>query len=186
MIFEMNYAEKVMDAVQEALNRFQKISEQKEKLDVRYGAEEIGSKGYSVELQRLNDQRNAVLFDSRNNIAQIGRDYAAAVNEKANNVDASMLNDDAKLLELSTFNPTQEQFEILVNKNRDNVLVTQMLQSFQEKRPYLSSVYVETPAARISKFDDYTAKALFVLSNPDSLQAAFFLDGKYTPNNTEI
>lgn len=182
----MNYANEVMAVVKEALNRYSTINEKMEALKARFQADDIGSSAYSEILADLNAQKDEAHLSAAGKIMQLEKEYAEAVEKLHATVDASQLDPDAQLLELENFKPTPEQFAAMAEKHRGNRLMTQLLLEYQNKHPGLGGVYIQSAEETIRQFNQYTAAATYTLNNPDSLQSAFFLEGKYTPQNTDI
>ena len=182
----MDYANEVMTVVKETLNRYSAIDEKIRALEARFRANDIGNNAYAGILAELKSQKDEAHLSAAGGIMRLEKEYAAAVEKLYATVDASQLDPDAQLLELENFKPTPEQFSAMAEKHRGNRLMTQLLLEYQNKHPGLGGVYIQSAEEIIRQFNQYTASANFTINNPDSLQAAFFLEGKYTPQNTDI
>lgn len=117
-------------------------------------------------------------MDASQKLQDTGKAYREFV-EQGNQVDSSMLHDDAKLLQLDV-DFTQYQFDNLVEKHKDNPLMLQLLQEYSAKHDGKYGL-VPSGASKINAFDGFVGAALNAIRTPDSLQRAFFQDGKYTP-----
>lgn len=175
----MKYTEKVMNIVKGALSKMEQITGQIEDLNRRFKAEEISGVDYQVQKAELEKQLNAARYEANQQLQDTGKAYREAV-EKGAEIDSTMLHDDAKLLQLD-MKMTAHQFEALVEKHKDNPLMVQLLQEYSDKHEDLYAGFLPTVAAKINAFDGFARSAQNTLRTPDSLQAAFFQDGKYTP-----
>lgn len=160
----MKYTEKLMNVVKNALPRMEQITGKIEDLNRRFKAEGIAGRDYLAQKAELQN---------------IGRAYREAVKQGAV-IDGTMLHDDAKLLQLD-MKMTAHQFEVLVEKHKDNPLMAQLLQEYSDKHEGLYAGFLPTVDAKISAFDGFVDAAMSTIRTPDSMQAAFFQDGKYTP-----
>ena len=168
-----------MNITKDALSRMEQITGQIEDLNRRFKAEEISGVEYAAQKAELEKQREAVRMDAAQKLQETGKAYGLAV-EKSSEIDSTMLHDDAKLLQLD-MKMSAHQFEVLAEKHRDNPLMAQLLQEYSDKHEGLYAGFLPTVAAKINAFDGFVKSAQNTLRTPDSLQAAFFQDGKYTP-----
>lgn len=175
----MKYTEKLMNVVKNALSRMEQITGKIEDLNRRFKAEEIAGRDYSAQKAELEKQWDTVRLDVAQKLQNIGRAYREAVKQGAV-IDGTMLHDDAKLLQLD-MKMTAHQFEVLVEKHKDNPLMAQLLQEYSDKHEDLYAGFLPTVDAKISAFDGFVDAAMSTIRTPDSMQAAFFQDGKYTP-----
>lgn len=175
----MKYTEKVMNIVKGALSKMEQITGQIEDLDRRYKAEEIAGVDYQAQKAELETQLEVNRRDAAQKLQETGKAYHEAVEQGAD-IDSTMLHDDAKLLQLD-MKMTAHQFEALVEKHKDNPLMAQLLQAYSDKHEGLYAGFLPTVEAKINSFDNYVGAALNALRTPDSLQSAFFQDGRYTP-----
>lgn len=176
----MDYTKSVMDTVKTALAEYGKIDDELKRAKARLDAEELGAKGYADLVASLNISRAQVRTEAQQRLAEINLGFREAV-EASTEVDASMLDDDAKLLQLPGLNLTARQFTALVEKHKENPLMMQLLGVYQTEHLGLYADHLPSPQNKISDFEDYVGAGVRVLDNPNSMQAAFFLDGHYTP-----
>lgn len=175
----MKYTEKVMNIVKGALSKMEQITGQIEDLNRRFKAEEISGLDYQAQKAEMEKQREAVRLDASQKLQETGKAYSLAV-EKGSEIDSTMLHDDAKLLQLD-MKITAHQFEALVDKHKDNPLMAQLLQEYSDKHEGLYAGFLPTVEAKINAFDGFVRSAQNTIRTPDSLSAAMFQEGKYTP-----
>lgn len=175
----MKYTEKVMNIVKGALSKMEQITGQIKELDIRFKAEEISGVDYQAQKAELEKQLNHARYEANQQLQDTGKAYREAVEQGAE-IDSTMLHDDAKLLQLD-MKMTAHQFEALVEKHKDNPLMAQLLQEYSDKHEGLYAGFLPTVKAKINAFDGFVGAAQNTLRTPDSLSAAMFQDGKYTP-----
>ncbi len=175
----MKYTDRVMNIVKDALSRMEQITGQIKELDRRFKAEEISGMDYQAQKAELEKQMEANRLDAAQKLQETGKAYREAVEQGAE-IDSTMLHDDAKLLQLD-MKMTSHQFEALVEKHKDNPLMAQLLQEYSNKHEGLFAGFLPTVEAKINAFDSFVGTAQNTLRTPDSLSAAMFQDGKYTP-----
>lgn len=175
----MKYTEKVMNIVKGALSKMEQITGQSKELDIRFKAEEISGVDYQAQKAELEKQLNTARYEANQQLQDTGKAYREAVEQGAE-IDSTMLHDDAKLLQMD-MKMTAHQFEVLVEKHKDNPLMVQLLQEYSNKHQGLYVGFLPTVDGKISAFDGFVCAAMNTLRTPDSMQAAFFQDGKYTP-----
>lgn len=175
----MKYTDRVMNIVKDALSRMEQITVRIKELDRRFKAEEISGVDYQAQKAELEKQLEANRLDAAQKLQEIGKAYREAVEQGAE-IDSTMLHDDAKLLQLD-MKMTAHQFEALVEKHKNNPLMAQLLQEYSDKHEGLYAGYLPTVEAKINAFDGFVGSAMSTLRTPDSLSAAMFQDGKYTP-----
>lgn len=175
----MKYTERVMHIVKTELSKMEQITGQIKELNRRFKAEEISGVDYQAQKAELEKQLEANRLDAAQKLQETGKAYREAVEQGAE-IDSTMLHDDAKLLQLD-MKMTTHQFEALVEKHKDNPLMAQLLQEYSDKHEGLYAGYLPTVEAKINAFDSFVGSALSTLRIPDSLSAAMFQDGKYTP-----
>ena len=175
----MKYTEKVMNIVKDALSRMEQITGQIKELDRRYKAEEITGMDYQAKKAELEKQLEANRLDAAQKLQETGKVYREAV-ERGDQIDSTMLHDDAKLLQLD-MKMTAYQFEALVEKHKANPLMCQLLVDYSNKHEGLYTGFIPTAANKTAAFDSFVGSAMNTLRTPDSLSAAMFQDGKYTP-----
>lgn len=175
----MKYTDRVMNIVKDALSRMEQITVRIKELDRRFKAEEISGMDYQAQKAELEKQQEANRLDAAQKLQETGKAYRETVEQGAE-IDSTMLHDDAKLLQLD-MKMTAHQFEALVEKHKDNPLMAQLLQEYSDKHEGLYAGFLPTVEAKINAFDSFVGSAQNTLRTPDSLSAAMFQDGKYTP-----
>ena len=175
----MKYTDRVMNIVKAALSQMDQITSQIDDLSRRYKAEEISGVDYQAQKAEQKKQRDMVRLGATQQLQDISKAYRAAV-EQGTEIDSTMLHDDAKLLQLD-MKMTVHQFEALVEKHKDNPLMAQLLQEYSNKHEGLYAGFLPTIDGKIGAFEGFVGSAMNTLRTPDSMQAAFFQDGKYIP-----
>lgn len=175
----MKYTDHIMNIVNNALSRMEQITGQIKELDIRFKAEEISGVDYQTQKAEMEKQLDANRLDAAQKLQEIGKAYREAV-EKGSEIDSTMLHDDAKLLQMD-IKMTAHQFEVLVEKHKDNPLMAQLLQEYSDKHEGLYAGFLPTVKAKINAFDGFVGAAMNTIRTPDSLSAAMFQVGKYTP-----
>lgn len=174
----MKYTEKVMSIVNGAMSQREQIVSQIADLDAKLKAERITAAVYREEKSALEKQLETIRMDAAQKLQDTGKAYREFV-EQGNQIDSSMLHDDAKLLQMDV-DFTQHQFDTLVEKHKDNPLMLQLLQEYSTKRDGKYGL-VPSGASKMDAFDGFVGAALDAIRTPDSLKTAFFQEGKYTP-----
>ena len=174
----MKYTDRIMHIVNSAMATRAQIVKQIEDLDAKLKAERITVAVYREEKAALEKQLEAIRMDAAQKLQDTGKAYREFV-EQGNQIDSSMLHDDAKLLQLDV-DFTQHQFDTLVEKHKDNPLMLQLLQEYSTKHDGKYGL-VPSGTSKINAFDGFVGAALNAVRTPDSLQSAFFQGGKYTP-----
>ena len=175
----MKYTEKVMDIVKRTVASMEQITGQLQELETEYKAERISGVEYQEKRAELQKQRDMARLDATQKLQDIGKAYRAAV-EQGTEIDGTMLHEDAKLLQLD-MKMTAHQFETLVEKHKDNPLMAQLLQEYSNKHEGLYAGWLPTIEGKINAFESFIGSAANAMRTPDSMQAAFFMDGKYIP-----
>ena len=168
-----------MNIVKDALSQMEQIVGQIKELDRRFKAEEISGVDYQSQKAELGNQMEANRLDAAQKLQETGKTYREAVEQGAE-IDSTMLHDDAKLLQLD-MKMTAHQFEALVEKHKDNPLMAQLLQEYSNKHEGLFAGFLPTVEAKINAFDSFVGSAQNTLRAPDTISAAMFQEGKYTP-----
>lgn len=181
----MNHIEEVMNTVKKALGEYEKIDAELKQARAKLQAEEIGTKACADLESALNAARSEIRAKAWKSLSDINTEYRETV-EKSSEVDASMLHEDAKILEIPGLELTQRQFTALVEKHKGNPLMMQAMSGYQKKHPGLYADHLPSPENRIADFNSYVGAAVNAVNNPTGMQAAFFLDGHYTPGGMKI
>lgn len=174
----MKYTERVMSIVNGVMSQREQIVGQIAELDAQLKAERISLAVYREKKASLVEQIETIRMDAAKKLQETGKAYRAAV-DQGTLIDSTMLHDDAKLLQMDV-DFTRYQFDALVEKHKDNPLMLQLLQEYSNKRDGKYGL-VPSGTSKINAFDAFVGAAMDVIRTPDSLKAAFFLDGKYTP-----
>jgi len=175
----MRYTEKVMTLVERTLTASKEINTQIRELKAIYRAERITTVDFKQQLSELETIKRQLCMDAAQQLQAMRNDYQAAAT-KNSEIDSSMLHEDAKLLQLGV-KMNAHQFETLVEKHRDNPLMAQLLQEYSNKHEGLYAGFIPTAESKIKAFDSFIGSAQNTIRDPESLQAAFFQTGKYTP-----
>lgn len=176
----MKYTDRVMNSVNSMMEQFEGISAEEKRLKEQYAREEIAGKVFNEKTAELRARREEVRGTILKQIEKARADYQGTV-ERNGEISASMLHDDAKLLQMEGLNLTKRQFTALVQRHQDNPLMAQLLRNYQQKHEGLYSDYVPDTEQKIKDFDDFASAARATVRDPDTMQAAFFLSGRYTP-----
>lgn len=176
----MKHAERVMQIVNDALDTYTGFSKQESELRQKFDREELTGKVFAEQVEDLARKRDAVRTEASIALEHAKAAYRQAV-ERATEVSGDMLHDDAKLLNMDGLELSARQFTALVEKHRANPLMVQLLQGYQKKHDGLYADYLPTPEQKIEDFNSFVEAGNATLRNPDGLQAAFFVSGKYTP-----
>lgn len=168
-----------MNIVKNTLTQVEQISGRIEDLNRRFKAEEISNKNYQSQKEALEQQKNAVHMDATQKLQEIANAYGVAV-AQGTEINATMLHDDAKLLQLD-MKMTSHQFETLVEKHKCNPLMVQLLQEYSNKHEGLYAGFLPTADAKIKAFNGFVGAAQNTIRTPDSISSAMFQDGRYIP-----
>ena len=95
----MKYTDRIMHIVNSAMATRAQIVKQIEDLDAKLKAERITVAVYREEKAALEKQLEAIRMDAAQKLQDTGKAYREFV-EQGNQIDSSMLHDDAKLLQL--------------------------------------------------------------------------------------
>ena len=174
----MKYTDRIMTIVNGAMSQREQIVNQMADLDAQLKAERITAAVHRENKASLEKQLEAIRMDAAQKLQETGKVYREFV-EQGNQIDSSMLHDDAKLLQMDV-DFTQHQFDTLVEKHKDNPLMLQLLQEYSTKRDGKYGL-VPSGASKMDAFDRYVGAALDAIRTPDSLKTAFFEEGKCSP-----
>ena len=177
----MKYTEKVMNTVNGAVAKFGAVSTKTEDVEKQYLENRITGSVYSEKKEELRREREAVYFDALQQIEATKAAYSSAV-ERATELSGSMLHEDAALLTTPGLTLTAHQFTALVERHKENPLMVQILKDYSNSHKGLYADFIPGADEKISGFSSFCDAATNCLRSPDSMSAAFFLDGKYTPN----
>lgn len=175
----MKYTEKVMSIVKDSMALIEKIETEREDLKTRHENGEFTDTWYDVKNKELDGKVTAVRLEASRLLQETGKAYSAML-EKNSEIDGTMIHEDAKLLQLD-IKMTPHQFEVLVEKHRDNPLMSQLLRDYSNKHEGLYSSFPATAEDKIGAFNDFVGAAMDTVRTPDTMPAALFQDGKLIP-----
>lgn len=170
----MKFTEKVHSTVMNAVKEMQRLDKLKEDAQKNFAGDRL-----TTELETIFRQYEQVRLNALEVIEHCRSAYKTTV-EKGTELDGSMLTDDAKILS-SGIVLSDHQFSALVEKHRDNPLMSGLLKQYQNKHPGLYADFVPSADAKISEFNGFCDTAHSVLNNQNGVQAAFFESGRCTP-----
>ena len=175
----MKYTEKVMGIVKDSLALIEQVKTEREDLKFRHENGEFTDKWFYVKNRELDSKAEELRLEASRLLQEAGKAYCAMV-EKTTEIDGTMLHDDAKLLQMD-LKMTPHQFEVLVEKHRENPLMSQLLREYSNKHEGLYANFAPTAADKIGAFNDFVGKAMDTVRTPDTMTAALFQDGKCIP-----
>lgn len=175
----MKYTEKVMGIVKDSLALIEQVKTEREDLKFRHENGEFTDKWFAVKNRELDSKEEELRLEASRLLQEAGKAYCAMV-EKTTEIDGAMLHDDAKLLQMD-LKMTPHQFEVLVEKHRENPLMSQLLREYSNKHEGLYASFAPTAADKIGAFNDFVGKAMDTVRTPDTMTAALFQDGKCIP-----
>ena len=175
----MKFTEKIMGIVSQAVKVYNDLTEQRRDIQRKFAEDKLSQSVYRSLLDSVNEQIDENYKYARKNIEAVRRSYKTVV-EANSLVTGDMLSEDAKLLELPV-ELTPEQFDNLVGKHRGNPLMCNLLRLYMKNHPNKYEAYLPTTEQKIADFSGFCEAATVAVKEPDTLQAAFFLDGKYIP-----
>lgn len=175
----MNYGNEVKAVVENHVTNMEVLDNQGKELEKQFHSERITGKVFAERRKEIEDQRAAAIAAAQGEINRLHQEHDAAV-DKWSMPDGSKLTDDAKLL-AADFPMNQAQFQMFCDKYRDNSVMLTLLAQYADRHPD-SELFADRPAdekARKAAFADFCERAIGTCREHNSLQAAFFLDGKY-------
>lgn len=179
----MNYKNKVYDTVTAYMKNLDELDGLEKELATQERAETISRIHAAERREEWEQQRKAAYENTLQEIEHIRRSHSEAVDEW-NRLDGSKLDKDAEILKLDV-PMTQVQYQQLCDKHRDNSLMLSLLCDYAD-RHQSEALYADRPSdarQRKADFDDLCVRAANTCRNPQSLSAAFFLDGKSVPES---
>lgn len=175
----MNFGAEVQKVVSNHVANMDALDTQEEELQERVRQERITGRVAAEKRQELEGKRAAALTDAQQKIQQLHQQHDSAV-DAWNALDGSKLHPDAELLKLD-LPMNQTQYQQLVSKHKDNSLMLSLLAAYADRHQD-EPLFADRPAdekARKAAFADFCERAIGTCREHNSLQAAFFLDGKY-------
>lgn len=175
----MNYGNEVKAVVENHVTNMEGLDSEARKIEEQLKQERITGRTAAEKRQELEGKRAAALTDAQQKIRELHQQHDAAV-DRWNALDGGKLHPDAELLKLDLpMNHTQ--YQQLVDKHKDNSLMLSLLAAYADRHQE-EPLFADRPAdekARKAAFADYCERAVGTCREHNSLQAAFFLDGKY-------
>ena len=175
----MKYTEKIMGIVKDSLALIEQIETEREGLKIRHENGEFTDTWFAVKNKELDGKVEALRLEASRLLQETGKAYCAMV-EKTTEIDGTMIHDDAKLLQMD-LKMTPHQFEVLVEKHRDNPLMSQLLREYSNKHEGLYASFAPAAGDKIGAFNDFVSAAMDTVRTPDTMSAALFQDGKLVP-----
>lgn len=175
----MKYTDIAINAVKSAIERQKHLKAQEKVLKAEYQAENITAKEFRKQQEEIRRQLQSSNAEAQKKLNEIEKAYIQVVH-KAAELDGSKIHEDAKLLQLD-LKMTPQQFEALVTKHRENPLMQQLLREYSDKHDGLYADMVPSPTAKAEEFAGFIRTAVNAVRTPDCLQAAMFVEGRYTP-----
>ena len=176
---KINYGRKVHDVVDAALEVIDGTIAERDALDQKMKNGCISQKFYGESVSELQRRKDRATIDANLEVEKIRREHEAAVNAW-NALDGSKIDrDDAELLRLCD-RMTAQQYQHLCDKHRENSTMLGLLADFADRHADLG-LTADRPIdakTRLTNFDTFCAAASRAVKNPNTLQAALFLDGR--------
>lgn len=176
---KINYGRKVHDVVDAALAVIDAAIAERDELDQKMKNGSISQKFYGKSVAELQQRKDRAVIDANVKIEEIRREHEAAVTAW-DALDGSKIDEgDAKLLQLCD-KMTSEQYQQLCTKHRENATMLKLLADFAERHADLG-LSADRPIdakTRLTNFGTLCAAASRAVKDPNTLQAALFLDGR--------
>lgn len=139
----------------------------------------ITQKHYGEAAAELQRRKDRAVIDANVKIEEIRREHEAAVTAW-DTLDGSKIDhDDAELLRLCD-RMSSQQYQALCDKHRENATMSKLLADFAERHADLG-LTADRPIdakTRIGNFNQFCATASRAVKDPDTIQAAMFIDGR--------
>ena len=176
---EINYGRRVHDTVDAALAVMAGADAERKQLDQKMKDGIITQKYYGEARTELQQRRDRAVIDANIAIEKIRREHEAAVNAW-NVLDGAKINrDDAELLKLCD-KMTAQQYQQLCDKHKENSVMLKLLSDYADRHSDLG-LTADRPIdakTRIGNFNQFCATASRAVKDPNTLQAAMFIDGR--------
>lgn len=176
---KINYGRKVHDVVDAALAVMAGADAERKELDQKMKNGCISQKIYGESVEELQRRRDRAVADANIEVEKIRREHEAAVTAW-DVLDGSKIDhDDAELLRIcDRMNP--QQFQALCTKHKENSVMLKLLADYADRHSDLG-LTADRPIdakTRIGNFNQFAATASRTVRDPNTLQAALFLDGR--------
>ena len=176
---KINYGRKIHDVVNAALEVIGGVDAERKELDRKMKDGIITQKHYGETVAELQRRKDRAVVDANLAIEGIRREHEAAV-DAWDVLDGSKIDhDDAELLRLCD-RMSAQQFQQLCTKHKENSVMLGLLADYSERHADLG-LTADRPIdakTRLTNFDTFCATASRAVKNPNTLQAALFLDGR--------
>ena len=176
---KISYGKRVHDVVNAALEVIGGVDAERKSLDQKMKDGIITQKRYGETVAELQRRKDRAVVDANIEVEKIRREHEAAVTAW-DALDGSKIDEgDAKLLQLCD-KMTVQQFQQLCTKHRENSVMLKLLADYAERHSGLG-LTADRPIdakTRLTNFDTFCAAASRAVKNPNTLQAALFLDGR--------
>lgn len=173
------YGRKVHDVLDAALAVLGGVDAERKELDQKMEDEIITQKHYGEAAAELQRRKDRAVIDANVKIEEIRREHEAAVTAW-DTLDGSKIDhDDAELLRLCD-RMSSQQYQALCDKHRENATMSKLLADFAERHADLG-LTADRPIdakTRIGNFNQFCATASRAVKDPDTIQAAMFIDGR--------
>ncbi len=175
------FIKQVYDLSVKAINALKAINEKRKELDKQYKADRITASVLQEERKELRENEVAVIAEYSTAINSVIPVFKEAL-AKYEAIDGTKVHDDAKI-----FNPeynitlTKEQLQDLVKKHHDNAFMLQLIRKYCSEH----KIFIDMPLSgkdMENMFNQFISNGRYCVSNPYSLQASMFEQGRYTPD----
>lgn len=177
----MNYKNKVYNTVTAYMAKLEELDGLERELAAQERNETISRVHAAERREEWAAQRKAAYENAIQEIEHIRRSHAKAVDEW-NRLDGSKLDKDGEILKLD-ISMTQQQYQQLCDKHKDNSLMLQLLCDYAD-RHQSEALYADRPAdarQRKADFDAYAASATNACRDPHSIRTGMFLENTGVP-----
>ena len=173
------YGKKIHAVVDAALAVINGADAERKQLDQKMKDGIITQKYYGETVAELQRRKDLAVCDANVAIEEIRQQHEKAVSDW-NSLDGSKIDhDDAELLKLCD-RMTSQQFQVLCDKHRENAVMLGLLADYADRHADLGLV-ADRPIdakTRLSNFNAFAATASRAVKDPNTIQAALFIDGR--------
>lgn len=173
------YGKKVHDVLDAALAVLGGVDAERKELDQKMKNGTITQKHYGETAAELQRRKDCAVIDANIEVEKIRREHEAAVSAW-DTLDGSKIDhDDAELLRLCD-TMTSEQFQQLCTKHKENSVMLKLLADYADRHADLG-LTADRPIdakTRIGNFNQFCATASRAAKDPNTIQAAMFIDGR--------
>lgn len=173
------YGRKVHDVINAALEVIGGADAERKQLDQKMKDGIISQKRYGETVAELQRRRDRATIDANLEVEKIRREHEAAVNAWSVLDGSKIDHDDAELLRLCD-TMTSEQYQALCDKHRENATMAKLLADYADRHADLG-LTADRPIdakTRIGNFNQFCATASRAAKDPNTIQAAMFIDGR--------